>query len=66
MLSSQAVSLEMQQKEEELRSVVSLAYKIQENPLISASQKAKILEDSSNLKQKWNDLETAIEETTKR
>ena len=62
----QAISLEIQQQEDELRNVVSLAYKLQENPLISVSQKEKILEDSNSLKQNWEELETVIEEKAKR
>jgi hypothetical protein len=56
----------LQQKEGELRNVVSLAYKLQENALISSSQKGKIQEDSTNLKESWDELETAIEDKAKR
>lgn len=56
----------MQQKEGELRSVVSLAYKIQDNPLVSVSLKERILKDSTNVKESWDELESAIEERAKR
>jgi hypothetical protein len=56
----------LQKKEDELRNVVSFAYKIQENSLISLSQKEKIQQDSTSLKEKWDELETAIEERAKR
>ncbi|XP_028414134.1 dystrophin-like isoform X2 [Dendronephthya gigantea] len=61
----EAVSLEMQQTEGELSNVVSFAYKVQQNSVISLSQKGKIQEDCTNLKEKWDKLETAIEEKAK-
>ena len=56
----------MQQTEGELSNVISFAYKIQENAVISISQKSKIQEDCTNLKERWEELETAIEGKAKR
>ncbi len=46
--------------------MVSLTYKIQENSLISVSQKEKTQQDLTNLKEHWEELETAIEDKAKR
>ena len=56
----------MQEKDGELSDVISFSYKIQENELLSISQKRKIQEDSAKLKQEWNDVETTIEEKSRR
>lgn len=56
----------MQDKDGELSDAISFSYKIQENELLSLSQKRKIQEDSTGLKQEWNDVETTIEERSKR
>ena len=56
----------MQQTENELKDVVSLASKIQQNSLVSGGLKAKIQEESVSLGQNWNELQRAIEERAKR
>ena len=56
----------MQEREEQLQNAVSLAYKIQEYEFVSASQKRRVLHESTTLKQNWDELENSIEDKAKR